>query len=80
MITVNEIFFSRYVKPIFEAMKEESKKLKKKEERKKLKKLIRDEFKNSPIHDKKAINSMMDELEPKDMVEVVEFIKSKLNK
>ena len=80
MISINEIFYSRYVKPIFDSMKEESKKLKKKEERKEMKKLIRDEFKKSPIHDKKAINSMMDELEPKEMVEVVEFIKSKLNK
>lgn len=80
MIPINKIFFSRFVEPMLESMREESKKLKKKEERKKLKKLIRDEFKNSPIHDKKAINSMMDELEPKDMVEVVEFIKSKLNK
>jgi hypothetical protein len=34
-------------------------------------------FKNSPIHDKKAIIEMMDELEPKEMIEVVEFIKSK---
>lgn len=36
-----------------------------------------DIFKESPIHDKKAIISMMDELEPKEMIEVVEFIKSK---
>jgi hypothetical protein len=34
-------------------------------------------FKNSPIHDKKAIIEMMDELEPKEMIEVVDFIKSK---
>jgi hypothetical protein len=37
-------------------------------------------FKNSPIHDKKAIIEMMDELEPKEMIEVVEFLKSKINK
>jgi hypothetical protein len=36
-----------------------------------------DNFKKSPIHDKKAIIDMMDELEPGDMIEVVEFIKSK---
>lgn len=34
-----------------------------------------DKFKNAPIHDKKAIIDMMDELEPKDMIEVVELIK-----
>lgn len=39
-----------------------------------------DKFKNSPIHDKQAIISMMDELEPKDMVEVVELLKSKQQK
>jgi hypothetical protein len=39
---------------------------------------IKDQFKNSPIHDKKAIIEMMDELEPKDMIEVVELIMSKL--
>jgi hypothetical protein len=32
-------------------------------------------FKNSPIHDKEAIIEMMDELHPKEMIEVVEFIK-----
>jgi hypothetical protein len=31
----------------------------------------------SPIHDKKVIISMMDELKPEDMAEVVELIKSK---
>jgi mevalonate pyrophosphate decarboxylase len=31
----------------------------------------------SPIHDKKAIISMMDELKPQDMAELVELIKSK---
>jgi hypothetical protein len=36
-----------------------------------------DKFKNSPIHDKKVIISMMDELKPEDMAEVVELIKSK---
>jgi len=36
-----------------------------------------DKFKNSPIHDKQAIVSMMDELKPEDMVEVVELLKSK---
>jgi len=39
-----------------------------------------DKFKNAPIHDKKAIIDMMDELEPKDMIEVVELIKSKQQK
>ena len=39
-----------------------------------------DKFKNSPIHDKKAIIDMMDELEPKDMIEVVELLKSKQRK
>ena len=37
-------------------------------------------FKNAPIHDKKAIIEMMDELEPKDMIEVVELLKSKQKK
>lgn len=36
-----------------------------------------DKFKNAPIHDKKAIIEMMDELEPKDMIEVVELLKRK---
>jgi hypothetical protein len=39
-----------------------------------------DKFKNSPIHYKKAIIDMMDELEPKDMIEVVELLKSKQQK
>ena len=39
-----------------------------------------DKFKNAPIHDKKAIIEMMDELEPKDMIEVVELLKSKQKK
>ena len=39
-----------------------------------------DKFKNAPIHDKKAIIDMMDELEPKDMIEVVELLKSKQKK
>jgi hypothetical protein len=39
-----------------------------------------DKFKNAPIHDKKAIIDMMDELEPKDMIEVVELLKSKQEK
>ena len=39
-----------------------------------------DKFKKSPIHDKKAIIDMMDELEPKDMNEVVELLKSKQQK
>ena len=37
-----------------------------------------DKFTNSPIHDKKAIVEMMNELHPKEMAEVVEFIKSKI--
>ena len=53
------------------------KNLKKFEKRQK-DKPIKDQFKNSPIHDKKAIIEMMDELEPKDMIEVVELIMSKL--
>jgi 23S rRNA A1618 N6-methylase RlmF len=40
--------------------------------------MMNDKFKNAPIHDKQAIISMMDELEPKDMIEVVELLKSKL--
>jgi hypothetical protein len=36
-----------------------------------------DKFKMSPIHDKKVIISMMDELKPEDMAEVVELITSK---
>ena len=39
-----------------------------------------DKFKNAPIHDKKAIIDMLDELEPKDMIEVVELLKSKQEK
>lgn len=39
-----------------------------------------DKFKNAPIHDKKAIIEMMDELEPKDMIEVVELLQSKQRK
>jgi len=42
--------------------------------------MMNDKFKNSPIHDKQAIISMMDELEPKDMIEVVELLKSKQQK
>lgn len=38
-----------------------------------------DKFTNSPIHDKKAIIEMMNKLHPKEMAEVVEFIKSKIN-
>jgi hypothetical protein len=33
-----------------------------------------DNFKNSPIHDKRAIIEMMDKLEPKEMVKVIDFI------
>ena len=33
---------------------------------------------NATIHDKKAIIEMMNELHPKEMIEVVEFIKSKI--
>ena len=36
-----------------------------------------DNFKKSPLPDKKEIIRMMDELEPKYMAEVVELIKSK---
>jgi hypothetical protein len=36
-----------------------------------------DNFKKSPLHDKKEIIRIMDELEPKHMAEVVELIKSK---
>jgi hypothetical protein len=39
--------------------------------------MSKDKFKKSPIHDKKAIISMMDELKPEEMAEVVELIKSK---
>ena len=42
--------------------------------------MTNDKFKNAPIHDKKAIIDMMDELEPKDMIEVVELLKSKQEK
>ncbi len=31
-------------------------------------------FKNSPIHDKRAILKMMDELKPEQMIKVVDFI------
>jgi len=34
-----------------------------------------DKFKNSPIHDKKAILNIMDELQPEQMIEVVKCIK-----
>ena len=37
-----------------------------------------DKFTNSPIHDKKAIIEMMNKLHPKEMAEVVEFIKIKI--
>jgi hypothetical protein len=37
-----------------------------------------DNFKKSPIHDKNAIIQMMDELEPQEMIELVEFITVKL--
>ena len=33
-----------------------------------------DNFKNAPIHDKKAILEMLDELEPKEMVELVRWL------
>ena len=36
-----------------------------------------DNFKKSPLHDKKEIIRMMDELEPKHMAEIVELIKLK---
>lgn len=36
-----------------------------------------DNFKNAPIHDKKAILELLDELEPKDMIEVVDLLMSK---
>ena len=42
--------------------------------------MSKNKFKNSPIHDKQAIIDMMDELEPKDMIAVVELIKSKQQK
>jgi hypothetical protein len=34
-----------------------------------------DTFKNAPIHDKRAILELMDSLEPKEMVELVDFLK-----
>lgn len=37
-----------------------------------------DKFSNAPIHDKKAIIEMMNELHPKEMIEVVKFIQSKI--
>ena len=37
-----------------------------------------DIFKNSPIHDKRAILEMMDKLEPKEMVKVVDFIQEQV--
>lgn len=37
-----------------------------------------DKFTNAPIHDKKAIIEMMNKLHPKEMAEVVEFIKIKI--
>ena len=39
--------------------------------------MANDNFKKSPIHDKKAIIDMMDELHPQEMIELVEFLKSK---
>lgn len=38
----------------------------------------KDKFKNSPIHDKHAILEMMDKLEPKEMVKVVDFIQEQV--
>jgi len=35
-------------------------------------------FKNSPIHDKRLILEMMDKLEPKEMVKVVDFIQEQV--
>lgn len=35
-------------------------------------------FKNSPIHDKRAILKMMDELRPEQMVKVVDFIQEQV--
>lgn len=37
-----------------------------------------DKFTNAPIHDKKEIIEMMNNLHPKEMAEVVEFIKIKI--
>ena len=37
-----------------------------------------DKFKNSPIHDKRAILEMMDELRPEQMVKVVDFIQEQV--
>lgn len=37
-----------------------------------------DKFKNSPIHDKRAILEMMDKLKPKEMVKVVDYIQEQL--
>lgn len=37
-----------------------------------------DKFKNSPIHDKRAILKMMDELRPEQMVKVVDFIQEQV--
>jgi len=38
----------------------------------------KEQFENSPIHDKKAIIKMMDKLTPEKMIKVVELLK-KLN-
>jgi hypothetical protein len=80
MIPVNKIFLSRFVEPMLKSMREESQRLKeqeKRKERKKLKKIISDEFKKSPMYDKKSIMDMIDKLEPKEIFEIVEFIKQK---
>lgn len=80
MIPINKIFLSRFVEPMLKSMKEESQRLKeqeKRKERKKLKKIIIDEFKKSPMYDKKSIMDMIDKLEPKEIFEIVEFIKQK---
>ena len=37
---------------------------------------IENSFKNSPIHDKCYILDIMDKLEPKEMVQVVDFIQT----
>jgi len=37
-----------------------------------------DKFKNSPIHDKRAILEMMDKLQPKEMVKVVDYIQEQV--
>lgn len=37
-----------------------------------------DKFKNSPIHDKRAILEIMDKLDPKAMVKVVDFIQGQV--